>query len=1051
MQQEEQKNGIHSNNQKKFQLMKQKLSQHKKVKKEKIPKFIDETAFSSEQKDTTPIINKLKTIPPKSITSTSSILSSKMNENKKRKFQTVMSPTNSRDTSSSQSNGSIIKRKKQVSRWNFLIDIKDANQNKIGSEDYDCKTLFIPSSEYSTLSSMEKQYWDIKRYHYDTIIFFKKASFYCLYEKDAEIGRNLFDLKMMEEVNMKYVGVPEISLKKWINKFLDKGYNCGVVEQMETRKDANYRLKDKEIEYNSKEYCVERELIRIYTPGTLDSDFIISNDLQYLLIFKEDQIEKRFGIIILDLSIGEFQIGEIEDDNHRTNFETLIQSLNPKEILIEKNNISKHTKSIIKTINTKLTFLISIIEFWDSKSTKDQLNLSKYFETKTNKNNDWPNIIKEYSNSDLCMSCLGACIFYLKQQNIDKEIFGKCNFKEYKMKDDNHLILDGQTIINLEIFRNNTDHSKKNSLISILDYTITPFGKRLFLNWISFPLKSISKIKERQKAIEDLNIENIENIEKSMKLIPDLERYLMKLNCLCEKKNNNTINYNEDERNIKLFINTINGLSEIIKIIKCLKKEEDIFKSKLIKNILNSNEFDEFNEIINYFEELFDHQDAIKNHFIIPKDDDSFIEYKNSKNHEKLINEEFEKYLNKIKNELKYASISYSNQMNSIEISNKFKEIPNYFQSISSLKNVNRYTTPELEKLVDERLRHQDLKIKILREITKNIFEKFINFNQIYLNQIKLLSELDCLISLTKISKHFESCIPNFYSSLESPNFIELKSNIHPFLKISKNQSSIIENDILIGKENAKSIIVSGANMAGKSTLLKQISLTIIMAQIGCPVPAGECNLTPIDKIFTRIGSLDRIMSGESTFMVELKETSNILKNSTPNSLVILDELGRGTSTFDGQNIAFSVLKYITEKIKCRCFFSTHYHTLTDELMNHPLIDSYHMKCLSDVEKDKLIFLYKFIKGRTDKSHGLQVAKMAGISDPLIKNAKKHADKFENEFSHKERKKFEMEKIMESAINLMNSSLTFNLKKDEIIKIQKEILGKFYTNWEEEI
>lgn len=237
--------------------------------------------------------------------------------------------------------------------------------------------------------------------------------------------------------------------------------------------------------------------------------------------------------------------------------------------------------------------------------------------------------------------------------------------------------------------------------------------------------------------------------------------------------------------------------------------------------------------------------------------------------------------------------------------------------------------------------------------------------------------------------------------------------------------------------------------MGGKSTLLRATCISIIMAQMGCYVPASKCELTPVDRIFTRIGANDRIMSGQSTFMVELYETSNILRNATKNSMVILDELGRGTSTFDGYAIAYSVIRYLAEKVQCRTLFSTHYYMLTEELLSHPFIDMYHMKCVIDSTISEVIFLYKFVKGVCQKSYGLNVARMAGISQEIVESAEESANNLEQANLSKNEKMKKTNELTNEQIDIYNQITSGKLSKDELKQIQKKLIESYFYKWEE--
>lgn len=328
-------------------------------------------------------------------------------------------------------------------------------------------------------------------------------------------------------------------------------------------------------------------------------------------------------------------------------------------------------------------------------------------------------------------------------------------------------------------------------------------------------------------------------------------------------------------------------------------------------------------------------------------------------------------------------------------------DVPRSYQLMSQTKSVKRFWTPEIKELVGELEVAKENRENVLKDVTRVVFEQFCKYHVKWSKAVKCLAQLDCLGSLALTSKYQDgqTCRPEFVEINEgTPSVLEIRGAVHPAIALGAGKS-FIPNDTVLGTEENKArfVIVSGPNMGGKSTLLRQTCACVIMAQLGCYVPAESVRLSPIDRIFTRVGANDRIMQGQSTFLVELEETANILRHATSRSLVILDELGRGTSTFDGTAIAFSVIRFLSQQVDCLTLFSTHYHMLMEEYANDPLISMYHMACRVDPtnEQTDVTFLYKFIQGTCPKSYGMNVAHLAGLPEAVVQRAVQMSDIFE--------------------------------------------------------
>jgi len=896
--------------------------------------------------------------------------------------------------------------------WLMEGEIRDKEQRKKDHPDYDPSTLYIPAAGLSEMTPFEKQYWEVKKENWDTVIFFKKGKFYELYEKDAYLGKELFDLKMTERVNMPMVGVPEGSFQHWASKFIAAGCKLARVEQMETPDEVKKRNKGKKQAKNATSRVVSREIVEIITPGTIrDNDMIMDYNSPYLLSIRENQVASSFGISFSDVSTGRIFLTFIErDDAGFTGLETVLQQIQPREILFEKGNLSKQTLHIIKqklNISAKLTPIASK-EYYDASAVLQQIEDGEYFEQ-----SEWPEALNEFRENEIVLCSFGGLLFHLKKVMLDSDVLTMGNIKKYEPNEHaSTMIIDGQTLANLEILCNNRDNTRKGSLIEHLDRCLTPFGKRLFRKWICAPLRRIEDINARLDALEDLHrvSEAKDEVRPLLKQIPDLERMLAKLHSESRiEKDAVYFDVKTDKRKIDMFLGTLDGFKKINNISKRMNQlinefETDIMKdfSQIVSvsdvNDIPDHGFPDIDDLLNHFDGAFDHKIAKEQYIICPNEGED-EEYDKVVQLIKKTEAEFEEELKKARKLLKCASAQYKHLQKDtyqIEVPNNVK-VPDTFTVVTKTSKMNRYYTPWIRENLSKLQELESQKEEVLRRQMKRMFKKFDAYYKIWARAIEYCSELDCLfsLSLTSFESHLPMVRPSFVNS-RRPVF-DIKQMIHPCVSSPNASTPIQPNDTLLGGLNHPCCaVVTGPNMGGKSTLLRQNCIAIIMAQVGCYVSAQEFTLSPVDRIFTRIGANDKIMAGESTFMVELNETSNIINNATRNSFVILDEMGRGTSTFDGLSMAFSVVQYLAEKTQCRTLFSTHYYNLTEQLKFHPLIAMYQMECHVNPENKKdITFLYKYSPGVCPKSYGMNVASMAGVDSKIVDRASQIAEMFE--------------------------------------------------------
>ncbi|XP_053317334.1 DNA mismatch repair protein Msh6 [Spea bombifrons] len=703
-------------------------------------------------------------------------------------------------------------------------------------------------------------------------------------------------------------------------------------------------------------------------------------------------------------------------------------------------------------------------QFWDASKTLKILAEEAYFGKENNPaggDGALPLVLQSMTSgrnslalmpgekSVLALSALGACIYYLKKCLIDQELLSMANFEEYipvdnvieKSESSNSLfaktsqrmVVDGVTLTNLEILQNGTNGSTEGTLLEKLDTCFTPFGKRLLKQWLCAPLCNPCSINDRLNALEDLMAVpgKVSEVGELLKKLPDLERLLSKIHSIGSplKSQNHpdsrAVMYEEtaySKKKIADFLSALEGFKVMCKVINIMDDAVYDFKSSILKQILGlkgktrNGCFPDLSVELKRWDTSFDHAKAQKTGVITPKagfDPEYDEALKDIKSAEQSLN----KYLDKQRKRLGCKSIVYwgtAKNRFQMEIPENVTQhnLPEEFELKSTKKGYKRYWTKTIENLFADLVNAEERRDAALKDCMRRLFYNFDKNYKEWQTAVECFAVLDVLIALSQYSKGGDDsvCRPEVLLPDKTAPFLELKGSRHPCITKTFFGDDFIPNDIVIGCQEGESdengnaahcVLVTGPNMGGKSTLLRQAGLLVIMAQLGCYVPAEECRLTPVDRVFTRLGASDRIMSGESTFFVELSETSSILQHATEHSLVLLDELGRGTATFDGTAIASAVVKELSETIKCRTLFSTHYHSLVEDYSRTSSVRLGHMACMienecEDPSQENITFLYKFIEGACPKSYGFNAARLANIPDEIIQAGHKKAREFED-------------------------------------------------------
>jgi DNA mismatch repair protein MSH6 len=873
-------------------------------------------------------------------------------------------------------------------RYAWLADIRDMDRNPPGHPDYDPRTIYIPPLAWTNFSPFEKQYWEIKQKFWDTIVFFKKGKFYELYENDAIIGHQLFDLKLTDRVNMRMCGVPESSLELWANQFVAKGFKIARVDQSENALGKEMRERDDKTNGGKKskeDKVIKRELACVLTAGTLVDGTMLQDDMStYCVAIKESEIDDlpAFGIAFVDTATGQFNIAQFVDDADLTKFETFVAQIRPQEILLERGGVSVKPLRILKN-NTSPTTIWNYLkpgkEFWEANITVKEIEASEYFTS------EWPKALEDAKDKDLLMSAFGALMQYLRTLKIERDLITIGNFTWYDpIRKATSLVLDGQTLINLEVFANTFDGGQDGTLFQLLNRCITPFGKRMFKHWVCHPLMDTKKINARLDAVDSLNADTKvrDRFTSQMTKMPDLERLISRVHAgSCKTQD---------------FLRVLEGFEQIDHTMSLLKDAaENASDSEGVIGQLIAT-MPDLELRLKYWASAFDREKAKENSILVPERgvEEDFDE---SQDNVESIQEELNRLLRKWRKELGSDTICFRDngkEIFQLEVPIRIKGVPKHWDQMSATKQVKRYYFPELRALIRRLQEAQETHSQIVKEVAGRFYARFDEHYDIWLAAVKIIAQLDCLISLAKASTSLGQpcCRPEFVDDERS--VLDLVDLRHPCLL--SNVDDFIPNDVVLGGENANITLLTGANAAGKSTVLRMTCIAVIMAQIGCYLPCESARLTPCDRIMSRLGAQDHIFAAQSTFFVELAETKKILTEASPRSLVILDELGRGTSSHDGVAVAQAVLHHLASHVGCLGFFATHYHSLTGDFEGHPEVQAKRMKILVDEEERRVTFLYKLEDGVAEGSFGMHCASMCGISRGLVERAEVAAREWEH-------------------------------------------------------
>jgi DNA mismatch repair protein MutS len=837
-----------------------------------------------------------------------------------------------------------------------------------------------------------KQYLSIKEHHSDSILLFRLGDFYEMFGEDAETAHKILQIALTTRDKNKddplpMCGIPHFASENYIGKLVKAGHKVAICEQVEDPREAKG--------------IVKREVVRVITPGTHTPEHPKQNN--YVLSFfpKGDS----HGIALADVSTGEFVIYEtprpIEDE---------IARFAPSEIVIpESLGENIYYRELLNE------HFVSSTDDWAFDYPDAYRTLLKHFGVAS---------LEGFGCEDIkvAISAAGALIRYLEESQKEGLRFRKISTENQSA----YMFLDAPTQRNLELVKTLKDFSQEGSLLWTLDETMTPMGGRFIRNSILRPLTDLEEIRNRHSAVKYLveDYELIDKLRRSLRMIQDIERLAQRVSA-----------GRANARDL-IALKTSTGLLPTIKSSL----------SNAIQGYLNSlgentSEFAELNALIE--KAIVEHPpQTVKDGGIIKKG------FRSEVDDLKDISTGAKDYIARIeadeKKETGISSLKVGyNKIHGyyIEVTkSNLEQVPDRYTRKQTLVGAERFITPELKeyesKVIGAEERLKSLEYDVFQEVILKVKEQVPALTE----TAATLARLDFLVSLAVAAKRHNYAMPR----MTEDETINITNGRHPVLERLQMSEKFIPNDTRMDGDSQRILVITGPNMAGKSTYMRQVALIMLMAQIGSFVPAEEATLGIVDRIFTRIGASDFLTKGQSTFMVEMIETANILNNATQSSLILLDEIGRGTSTFDGISIAWASAEYIANTIKARTLFATHYIELTD--LAHVLEGVKNYNIAVKEWGDEIIFLRRIEKGPADKSYGIQVARLAALPEEVITNAREVLSKLEKQHvSDTTRHYKQMDLFSQSKDALIEAILSIdmdNIPPEETVALIKEMLNK---------
>ena len=798
-------------------------------------------------------------------------------------------------------------------------------------------------SNKSTTTPLMEQYLAIKAKHKNAILFYRMGDFYEMFYDDAKVASEVLGITLTSRAHGKaasvpLAGFPYHALDNYLTKMIKAGYRVAICEQVEDPKKAKT--------------IVKRDVVEIVTPGTTFSDeILVSNRNNYLasIFIKKDTC----GLSATDVTTGEFLVSEFPREKLREQ----VLSIQPSEILVAETQLSFLQDQLDRSQGDFFTSR----EDWIFNRDYGYDILTEHFETAS---------LKGFGCEDLDagIAAAGAVLNYLKE-NQKNELRHITQLK--RNYDADYMTVDPTTQKNLELIQSLSHRDNRGTLISVLDQTKTAMGGRRLVNWVLRPMNKEESIKMRLDAVEEyFQNDSVRNeVREIFRQIGDLERLISKIST--------------GRANARDLI----ALKSALKLVPEIRAKLDIAESAYAVKIQQN--LHELSEVVDEI------QKAIVDEPPLATSEGGLIRrgFNEELDHIREIAYSGKDWIARLQQTERERTGIPSLKVNYNKVFGYYLEVtkphlakvPDDYIRKQTLVNAERFITPQLKEYEEQVLGAQEKIVALEYELFDNVRQLTARHVREIQQNASLIGELDCLLNFSQIA-HDNNYSKPVITSLDE---IKIKDSRHPVVeKLLPVGETFVPNDVFLNNNSDQISIITGPNMAGKSTYLRQVGLVTLMAQIGSFVPARSAQIGLVDKIFTRVGASDNLAGGESTFLMEMNETANILNNATPKSLILLDEIGRGTSTFDGLSIAWSVTEYLhnVSHVAAKTLFATHYHELTELALILPRVKNYNVAVKE--WGDKVIFLRKIVEGGCDHSYGIQVAQLAGLPKPVISRAK---------------------------------------------------------------
>lgn len=856
----------------------------------------------------------------------------------------------------------------------------------------------------NNLTPMMKQYMQTKEEYKDCILFYRLGDFYEMFFDDALTASKELEITLTGkncglEERAPMCGIPYHAVDSYLNRLVSKGYKVAICEQVEDPKTAKG--------------IVKREVIRVVTPGTnLDTQGLDETKNNYIMciVYMAD----RYGLSVADVTTGEYLVTELDS---QTKLMDELYKFMPSEIVC--NEAFYMSGLDLDDLKNRLHMAIYSLEAWYFDDALCRETLQEHFKVASLEGIG-------LSDYECGMIASGALLKYLEETQ-KNSLSHMSRLTRYATG--NYMVLDSATRRNLELVETLREKQKRGSLLWVLDKTKTAMGARTLRKYVEQPLIDKESIVKRLDAVAELKDNAIcrEEIREYLNPVYDLERLVGKITY-----------QSANPRDLIAFQSSLSMLPSV----KCILKD---MESDLLKEIYE--ELDPLEELCDLVERAIQEEPplAMKEGGIIKDGYNEEVDrLRKAKSEGKNWLADLETK-EREKTGIKNLRIRYNKVFGYyLEVTNSFKDlVPDYYTRKQTLANAERYIIPELKELEDTILGAEDklcaLEYELYCEVRNTIAAELTRIQR----TAKAVAKLDVIASLALVAERNNYVRPK----INEKGVIDIRDGRHPVVEKMIPNDMFIANDTYLDDKKQRISIITGPNMAGKSTYMRQAALIVLMAQLGSFVPASSANIGLVDRIFTRVGASDDLASGQSTFMVEMNEVANILRNATSKSLLILDEIGRGTSTFDGLSIAWAVVEYISNSklLGAKTLFATHYHELTELEGKISNVNNY---CIAVKEKgDDIVFLRKIVKGGADKSYGIQVAKLAGVPDPVINRAKEIVEELvtaditgkvkDIAVQGSETKKKTQKKLDE--VDLTQFSLFDTVKDDDVLNELKEL------------